>query len=83
MRARLAALNLRLRLLDEPCLWCWEIVDSDRGDAPVRSSWAASWTAYETRAEALAAGRAQLADLRRGRAEGAAGRHGRKRGRAA
>jgi hypothetical protein len=55
------ALDVRVRLLPEPCLWCWEIVD--RGGRLIRSSWAAEWTAYESREEALVAGRARRAAI--------------------
>lgn len=61
MSAR-AVLDVRARLLPEPCLWCWEIVD--RGGTLIHSSWTAEWTAYVSREEALAAGRARLAELR-------------------
>ena len=64
MRTRAAALDLRVRLLGDPCLWCWEIVDRNRSGAVVQSSWASEWTAYETREEALGAGRGRLAELR-------------------
>ena len=57
-----AALNVRVRLLPEPCLWCWEIVDSH--GPLILSSWAADWTAYASREEAVAAGRARLTELR-------------------
>lgn len=58
----LAAMAVRVRLLPDPCLWCWEIVD--RGGRLLHSSWAAGWTAYASREEAVAAGRARLAELR-------------------
>lgn len=60
--SRRAALDLRVRLLPGPCLWCWEIVD--RGGPLMDSSWAAGWTAYASPEEAFAAGRARLAELR-------------------
>jgi hypothetical protein len=56
-----AALDVRVRLLPDPCLWCWEIVD--RGGPLIHSSWTAEWTAYASREEALAAGRARLIEL--------------------
>lgn len=65
MSARAAALDLRVRLLGDPCLWCWEIVDQYRGGVLVQSSWTGEWTAYETREEALGAGCGRLAELRR------------------
>lgn len=64
MRARPAALDVRVRLLAESCLWCWEIVDRYRSGALVQSSWASEWTAYDTREEALGAGCGRLAELR-------------------
>jgi hypothetical protein len=64
MSARAAALDLRVRLLGDPCLWCWEIVDRYRGGVLMQSSWASEWTGYETREEALSAGCGRLAELR-------------------
>jgi hypothetical protein len=51
---------IRVRLLAEPCLWLWEIVDSDR--RVIESSWAGDWVAFATRAEAVAAGARRLAE---------------------
>ena len=64
MKAVPGALDLSVRLLDDPCLWCWEIVDRNRGGAIVQSSWASEWMAYETREEALRAGSGRLAERR-------------------
>ena len=64
MRARSAALDVGVRLLPEPCLWCWEIVDRHHGNALVQSSWAGEWMAYDTREAALSAGCGRLAELR-------------------
>jgi hypothetical protein len=64
------AMDLTVRLLAEPCLWCWEIVDS-HGDTLVQSSWAMEWMAFESREEALTAGHRRLAELLRRGAEGA------------
>jgi hypothetical protein len=44
---------VRVRLLAEPCLWLWELVDSD--GRVIESSWADDWVAFATRAEAVAA----------------------------
>lgn len=55
-------LAVRVRLLPDPCCWCWEIID-ERNDALVESSWATDWVAYETREEALSAGSTRLAEL--------------------
>jgi hypothetical protein len=63
-------MDLRVQLLAEPCLWCWEIVDRRRGRT-VRSSWSGEWMAYDSREEALAAGRQRLSELLSGGAEGA------------
>ena len=51
---------VRVRLLAEPCLWVWEIVDSD--GRVIESSWADDWVAFATRAEAVAAGARRLAE---------------------
>ncbi len=48
-------LELEVRLLAEPSLWCWEIRDPVRGDL-IESSWEDEWVAYETPEEAWAAG---------------------------
>lgn len=63
MRMRTSAFDLRVCLLPEPCLWCWEIVDRRRGDTVVQSSWATEWMAYESREEARTAGRRRLSEL--------------------
>ena len=52
-------LTVEVRLLPDPCLWCWEIRDSDR-DEVLESSWANEWTAYSSPEEALRAGRRRL-----------------------
>ena len=56
-------MDLQVRLLSEPCLWCWEIVDRRRGETLVQSSWATEWMAYESREEALAAGHRRLSEF--------------------
>jgi hypothetical protein len=48
-------LELKIRLLPEPSLWCWEIRDPVRGEL-IESSWEDEWVAYETPEEAWAAG---------------------------
>jgi hypothetical protein len=63
MKVRTTAMDLRVRLLPEPSLWCWEIVDRRRGDTFVHSSWTAEWMAYESPEEALDAGRKRLSEL--------------------
>jgi hypothetical protein len=55
-------LVLRVRLLAEPCLWCWEICDGVDGPL-VESSWASEWVAFASRQEATAAGARRLAEL--------------------
>jgi len=59
-----ARLTVKLRLLSEPSLWCWEIVDTADGTA-VESSWATNWTGYKSSPEALRAGIIRLTDLTR------------------
>lgn len=81
MSMRTTAFDLRVRLLPEPCLWCWEIVDRRRGDTVVQSSWATEWMAYESREEALTAGRRRLSELLPGGAEKAPPGQGLPRGR--
>ena len=63
MTRRSTVLDVRVRLLEEPCLWCWEIVDRSRRDAVVCSGWAIEWMAYESPKEAIVAGRRYLATL--------------------
>ena len=60
-----ARLTVKLRLLSEPSLWCWEIVDTADGTV-VESSWASNWTGYTSSPEALRAGIVRLTDLTRG-----------------
>src|SRR3989442_1648112 len=43
---RLERLTVKVHLLGEPCLWCWEIVDVE-DDALVESSWATEWRSSE------------------------------------
>src|SRR2546427_5279599 len=54
-------LRVEVRLLPDPCLWCWEIRDADRNEV-LESSWAGEWTAYRSSEEALRAGRRRLTD---------------------
>jgi len=54
-------LRVEIRLLPDPCLWCWEIRDADRNEV-LESSWAGEWTAYRSSEEALRAGRRRLTD---------------------
>lgn len=48
----------------EPCLWCWEIRDAVDGNV-VSSSWSDTWMAYDSSAEAPAAGNGRLRELDR------------------
>jgi len=57
-------LTVKVHLLPEPCLWCWEIVDVENGDL-VENSWATEWTGYASSREALQAGIVRLTDLTR------------------
>ena len=57
-------LTVKVHLLGEPCLWCWEIVDVE-DDALVESSWATEWTGYASSREALRAGIMRLTNLTR------------------
>ena len=51
--------RLEITLMDDPCMWRWEIRDASR-DAVVASSWQQEWTAYPSREEAYRAGRERL-----------------------
>ena len=62
-------LTLRIRLLPDPCLWCWEILD-EAEDELVESSWASMWSAYTSREAAQAAGQRRLGELAGGDAFG-------------
>jgi|GraSoiStandDraft_16_1057320.scaffolds.fasta_scaffold3562505_1 hypothetical protein len=48
--------EIRARLLHDPPLWCWDLVEPATG-AVVESSWSRDWEAYRSRDEALRAGR--------------------------
>ena len=63
---RLERLTVKVHLLGEPCLWCWEIVDME-DDTSVESSWAMEWIGYASSQEALQAGAIRLTDLTRSR----------------
>ena len=51
--------KVEVSLMDDPCLWRWEIRDAVRG-AVVQSSWDQEWTAYPSREEAYRAGQDRL-----------------------
>jgi hypothetical protein len=61
---RAARLSVEVSLMDEPCLWRWQIRDRDR-DEVVESSWTREWMAYESPEEAYRAGRQHLILLNR------------------
>ena len=54
-----ARFKVEVSLMDDPCLWRWEIRDAVRG-AVVQSSWDQEWTAYPSREEADRAGQDRL-----------------------
>ncbi len=56
-------LTVEVTLMDEPCLWRWDIRDEAR-DAIVQSSWDQEWAAYPSREEALRAGSERLTAVR-------------------
>lgn len=51
--------TLEVKLMDDPCLWRWDIRDAS-GEAIIASSWEQEWTAYPSREEAYHAGRERL-----------------------
>ena len=57
-------LSVEVQLMDEPCLWRWDIRDRER-DEVIDSSWTREWMAYESQEEALRAGRQRLTSLTR------------------
>ena len=59
-------LTVEVRLLSDPCLWAWQILDRNRGGI-VDSSWDSEWTAYDSAEEAYRAGRRRLTRLTGGR----------------
>lgn len=54
-----ARFRLEVHLMDDPCLWRWDITDAAR-NAVIQSSWDQEWTAYPSREEAVRAGRDRL-----------------------
>jgi hypothetical protein len=59
MRDEVERLKLEVKLMDDPCLWRWDIRDIVH-EAIVQSSWDQEWTAYPSREEAYRAGRERL-----------------------
>lgn len=53
-----SAVTVRVRLLPDPPLWCWEIVDPN--GVVVESSWSRDWSAYRSAGEALREGAGRL-----------------------
>jgi hypothetical protein len=51
--------EVRIRLMNEPALWCWEVVEPRTGSI-VESSWDARWEAWDSREDAIAAARRTL-----------------------
>jgi hypothetical protein len=56
------ALVVKARMLNDPPLWCWEIVDDATGEV-AESSWHRYWVAYGSADEALRRGRLELIRL--------------------
>jgi hypothetical protein len=52
-------LQVTVELMDDPCLWRWQIRDPSCNEV-LADSWSRDWTAYESREEAYRAGRARL-----------------------
>src|SRR5262249_39248101 len=59
---RPAGLCLEIRLMTEPCLWCWEIWDVVTGHR-VGSSWNDDWMAYDSSREVLLAAMHRLTEI--------------------
>jgi len=57
--------RLEVRLMSEPCLWCWEIHDTRNGRV-VGSSWNDAWVAYGSSSEAVHAATRRLFAMKRG-----------------
>jgi hypothetical protein len=56
------SLQVEVELMDDPCLWRWEIRDTSRNEVLI-DSWTRDWAAYESREEAFRAGRDRLTQL--------------------
>jgi len=55
-------LTLDVQLMNDPCLWRWEIRDPLRGQV-LETSWTREWAAYPSAEEAYQAGRERLEAL--------------------
>jgi len=62
--SRRERLSVEVQLMDEPCLWRWDIRDRERNEV-IDSSWTREWMAYESQEEALRAGCQRLTSLTR------------------
>ncbi len=54
--------RLEVQLMDDPCLWRWEIRDRSRGHV-LETSWTHEWAAYTSAEEAYRAGCERLRAL--------------------
>jgi hypothetical protein len=54
--------ELDVQLMNDPCLWRWEIRDPALGQI-VENSWSRDWAAYTSEEEAYSAGRERLRAL--------------------
>ena len=59
MQCERETFEVEVELMDDPCLWRWEIRDPSRNQV-VADSWSRDWVAYDSREEAYRAGRAKL-----------------------
>jgi len=55
--------KLEVQLMDDPCLWRWELRDVSRGEV-VENSWSREWAAYTSAEEAYRAGQERLLALK-------------------
>lgn len=55
-------LEVDVQLMADPCMWRWEIRDSERGEV-VEDSWTAQWKAYNSPEEAYRAACERLDSL--------------------
>jgi hypothetical protein len=56
------SLQVKVELMDDPCLWRWQIRDAARNEV-VADSWTRDWKAYDSREEAYREGRARLTSI--------------------
>ena len=63
MQCHPSDLQIKVELMDDPCLWRWAILDPSCNEV-VADSWSRDWTAYASRDEAFREGRARLSLLR-------------------